>query len=132
MAEFDFNGPAEIVQDKYQRSIALADQALRESKSMQDAFNNLVLPTPTISVRWGTIAAPSLPEVPDLPELPRWALPPGNMPGDLDLASLPDVEVPGFELQPPAMDFGAAPELVIGQAPALPQMREVAIPMRPM
>jgi hypothetical protein len=59
MAEFDFNGPAEIVQDKYQRSIDLADQALRESKSMQDAFNNLVLPTPTISVRWGTIAAPS-------------------------------------------------------------------------
>ena len=29
------------------------------------------------------------------------------------------------------MDFGAAPELVIGQAPALPQMREVAIPDAP-
>ena len=132
MAEFDFNGPAEIVQDKYQRSIALADQALRESKSMQDAFNNLVLPTPTISVRWGTIAAPSLPEVPDLPELPKVGFTaPGNLPGDLDLASLPDVEVPGFDLLPPAMDFGAAPELVIGQAPALPQMRDVAIPDAP-
>ncbi len=132
MADFDFNGPAEIVQDKYQRSIALADQALRESKSMQDSFNNLILPTPTISVRWGTIAAPSLPEVPDLPTLPQVGfVTPSDMPGALDLASLPDVEVAGFDLQPPAMDFGTAPDLVIGTAPALPQMREVAIPDAP-
>lgn len=132
MAEFDVNGPAEIVQDKYQRSVAMADQALRESKSMQDAFNGLIFQAPTISVRWGTIAAPSLPDVPDLPPLPQVSFTaPGDMPGALDLAGLPDVEVTGFELQPPAMDFGTAPDLVIGQAPTLPQMRDVAIPDAP-
>ena len=46
MPDFDYNGPAEIVQDKYQRSIAMADQALRETKSMQDAFNGLIFQTP--------------------------------------------------------------------------------------
>lgn len=132
MPDFDYNGPAEIVQDKYQRSIAMADQALRETKSMQDAFNGLIFQTPTISVRWGTISAPSLPEVPDLPTLPQVSFTvPGDMPGQLDLASLPDVEVEGFTLQPPTMDFGAAPDVVIGQAPTLPQMRDVAIPDAP-
>ena len=132
MPEFDFNGPAEIVQDKYERSIDLANQALSETKSMQDALNASIYTPPTISVRWGTIAAPNLPDLPDLPELPQVGfITPGDMPAALDLASLPDVEVPSFDLQPPAMDFGAAPDLVIGQAPALPQMREVAIPDAP-
>lgn len=132
MADFDFNGPAEIVQDKYERSIDLANQALSETKSMQEAFNALLPTTPVISVRWGTIAAPNLPDLPDLPELPQVGFTtPGDMPAALDLGSLPDVEVVGFDLQPPAMDFGAAPDLVIGQAPALPQMREVAIPDAP-
>lgn len=132
MADSDFNGPAEIVQDKYERSIDLANQALSETKSMQEAFNALLPTTPVISVRWGTIAAPNLPDLPDLPELPQVGFTtPGDMPAALDLGSLPDVEVVGFDLQPPAMDFGAAPDLVIGQAPALPQMREVAIPDAP-
>ncbi|TYK74368.1 hypothetical protein FSY45_19610 [Comamonas sp. Z1] len=132
MAEFDFNGPAEIVQDKYERSIDLANQALSETKSMQDALNASIYTPPTISVRWGTIAAPNLPDLPDLPELPQVGFTtPGDMPAALDLGSLPDVEVVGFDLQPPAMDFGVAPDLVIGQAPALPQMREVAIPDAP-
>jgi hypothetical protein len=81
MAEFDFNGPAEIVQDKYERSIDLANQALRETKSMQDAFNASIYTPPPISVRWGTIAAPNLPDLPDLPELPQVGFTtPGDMP----------------------------------------------------
>lgn len=128
----DFNGPAEIVQDKYARSIALADSAAAAADSMQAALNASFYTPPTISVRWGTIAAPNLPDVPDLPALPQVGFTvPADMPGALDLASLPDVEVVGFDLQPPAMDFGAAPQVVIGQAPALPQMREVAIPDAP-
>lgn len=132
MADQNLNGPAAIVQDKYQRSIDLADQAVRSADSMQAALNAGIYTPATISVRWSTIAAPSLPEVPDLPVLPPVGFTtPGDMPSALDLASLPDVEVVGFELQPPAMDFGQAPELVIDQAPALPQMREVTIPDAP-
>ena len=128
----DFNGPAEIVQDKYERSIALADSASAAADSMQAALNASIYTPPTISVKWATIAAPNLPEVPNLPAMPSvdFAVP-GDMPGRLDLASIPDVEVVGFDLQPPTMDFGAAPEVVIGQAPALPQMRDVAIPDAP-
>ena len=128
----DFNGPAEIVQDKYDRSIAMADSALVAADSMQAALNASIYTPPTISVKWATIAAPNLPEVPNLPAMPSvdFAVP-GDMPGRLDLASIPDVEVVGFDLQPPTMDFGAAPEVVIGQAPALPQMRDVAIPDAP-
>ena len=128
----DFNGPAEIVQDKYDRSIAMADSALVAADSMQAALNASIYTPPTISVNWATIAAPNLPEVPNLPAMPSvdFAVP-GDMPGRLDLASIPDVEVVGFDLQPPTMDFGAAPEVVIGQAPALPQMRDVAIPDAP-
>ena len=48
--EFEFNGPAEIVQDKYQRSIAMAEQAALEAKSMQDALNASIYAPPTISV----------------------------------------------------------------------------------
>lgn len=128
----DLNGPAEIVQDKYARSIALADSAAAAADSMQAALNASFYTPPTISVKWGTIAAPNLPDVPDLPALPQVGFTvPADMPGALDLASLPDVEVAGFDLQPPSMDFGAAPQVVIGQAPALPQMREVAIPDAP-
>lgn len=126
------NGPAEIVQDKYNRSVALAEQAARSSESMQAALNASIFAPPTISVKWATMAAPSLPDVPALPALPSVAFAvPGNMPRSLELGAMPDMDLDEFKLVPPAMDFGAAPEVVIGQAPALPQMREVAIPDAP-
>ncbi|MDR0215896.1 MAG: hypothetical protein LBJ15_18135 [Comamonas sp.] len=128
----DVNGPAEIVQDKYNRSVALAEQAARSSESMQAALNASIFAPPTISVKWATMAAPSLPDVPALPALPAVAFAvPGNMPRALELGAMPDMDLDEFKLVPPAMDFGAAPEVVIGQAPALPQMREVAIPDAP-
>lgn len=130
--EFEYNGPAEIVQDKYQRSIAMAEQAALEAKSMQDALNASIYAPPTISVRWNTLAAPSLPNVPDLPQLPTVGFtPPGNEPGALDLADLPAVVVDSFTQPPPEMHFPQAPSIAIGTAPTLPQVGEVAIPDAP-
>ncbi|WP_260675343.1 hypothetical protein [Comamonas aquatica] len=130
--EFEFNGPAEIVQDKYQRSITLAEQASAAATSMQDALNASIYAPPTISVSWATMAAPSLPEVPDLPAMPTVAFTaPGDQPGALDLADMPDVVVDGFDQPAPSMNFGTAPSIVIGAVPTLPQVGEVAIPDAP-
>ncbi len=127
----DLNGPAEIVQDKYDKSVALADAATSAVNSFQDALNNSVYQPPTISVQWSTLAAPSLPHVPDLPQLPEIALSiPDGMPGAL-VASMADVEIDDFSVTPPSMDFGQVPDLVIGAAPALPQIRDVVVPDAP-
>lgn len=132
MADDTLNGPAEIVQDKYQRSITLATQAAAEAKSMQDALNASIYAPPTISVSWQTLAAPTLPEVPDLPAIPDATFTtPDNQPAALDLADMPDVVIDDFNQAPPAMNFGTAPTITIGAVPTLPQVQDVAIPDAP-
>lgn len=132
MADDTLNGPAEIVQDKYQRSITLATQAAAEAKSMQDALNASIYAPPTISVSWQTLAAPTLPEVPDLPAIPDATFTtPDNQPAALDLADMPDVVIDDFNQAPPVMNFGTAPTITIGAVPTLPQVKDVAIPDAP-
>ena len=57
----DINGPAEIVQDKYDRSIDLADAATDAVNEFQEALNASIYTPPTISVQWQTLAAISWP-----------------------------------------------------------------------
>lgn len=131
MADFDINGPAEIVEDKYQRSISLADRASQEVAQFQTALNNSVYQPPTISVQWQTMPAPNLPPIPSMPRLPDVEFDePEGMPGPLT-ATMRDVPIDGFDVLPPDMDFGVAPTLTIGQAPVLPDVRDVAVPDAP-
>ena len=67
----DVNGPAELVQDKYAKSVGLADAATSAVNSFQQALNNSIYQPPTVSVQWSTLAAPQLPSVPSLPQLPQ-------------------------------------------------------------
>lgn len=55
---------------------------------------------------------------------------PDGMPGAL-AASMADVEIDDFSVTPPSMEFGQVPDLVIGAAPALPQIRDVVVPDAP-
>lgn len=127
----DVNGPAELVQDKYSKSVALADAATSAVSSFQQALNNSIYQPPTVSVQWSTLAAPQLPSVPDLPQLPQIALDvPDGMPTPMT-AGMVDVTIDDFSVNPPSMDFGQLPELTIGAAPTLPQVRDVAIPDAP-
>lgn len=127
----DLNGPAEIVQDHYARSIALANTAMTESSRFQDALVASYYQPAQIDVKWQTLPAPNLPPIPELPELPEISLEePGGMPGAFN-PILRDVQIDDFDVQMPELNFGQAPELAIGRAPALPQMREVAIPEAP-
>ena len=127
----DINGPAEIVQDKYERSIELATQAAISADSFQQALNDSVYKPPTVSVQWSTLPAPNLPPVPNLPDLPEITLDvPAGIPTQLT-ANMTDVVIDDFNVQPPAMNFGVMPDLTIGTAPALPEVRDVAVPDAP-
>lgn len=129
--DLDLNGPADIVEDKYQRSIDLASAATNAVNGFQDALNNSIYTPPTVSVQWQTLAAPSLPPVPNLPDLPEVALKiPGGAPGPLT-DTIADVQIDDFDLQPPVLNFGSAPTLTIGAVPSIPQVRDVAIPDAP-
>lgn len=127
----DLNGPAEIVQDKYDRSIELADAATDAVNGFQEALNASIYAPPTISVQWQTLAAPNLPPIPDLPDLPEINLQaPTGEPSALD-ATMGNVQIDDFDITMPELNFPAAPNLTIGQAPVLPQVRDVAIPDAP-
>lgn len=126
------NGPAEIVQDKYARSVELAEAAALDAKSMQDALNASLYAPPTVSVHWSTMAAPTLPAVPSLPTLPTvtFATPSGQ-PAELALDAVAPVIIDGFDTLPPELNFPTAPTITIGSAPVLSDVRDVAIPDAP-
>lgn len=127
----DLNGPAEIVEDKYERSVELAETASREVAGFQQALNASIYQPAQISVQWSTLAAPSLPPIPDVPTLPDIGFTePDARPGPLT-ATMHDVDIDDLDIQIPALDFGQAPTLAIGQAPVLPEVRDVAIPDAP-
>lgn len=127
----DLNGPAEIVQDKYDRSVALADAATGAVNGFQQALNASIYQPPTISVKWQTVGAPNLPPIPNLPSLPDIDLQiPSGQPSALD-ATIENVQIDDFDVAMPELNFPAAPSLTIGQAPVLPQVRDVAVPDAP-
>lgn len=127
----DLNGPAEIVQDKYARSVEFANAAERRVAETQAALNNSFYKPATINVQWQSLAAPALPDVPDVPSLPTIDFTvPGNQPAPL-VARIEDVQIDDLNIQIPDLDFGTAPEVTFGTAPALPQVRDVAIPDAP-
>lgn len=122
---------AEIVNEKWDKSIELADAATNAVESFQTALNNSIYRPPTVSVSWATLPAPALPPIPDLPTLPdvEFALP-GGMPGPLN-DSIGSVQIDDFDVSMPELNFPAAPSLTIGQAPTLPEVRDVAVPDAP-
>ncbi|MGF6211752.1 hypothetical protein [Comamonas sp. 4034] len=125
------NGPAEIVKDKYDRSVVLADKAAAEVSTFQKALNDSIYQPPQISVQWRTLGAINLPPIPDQPKIPGidFELPDG-MPSPFT-GSMKDVQFSDFNTPAPLLDFGVAPTITIGQAPNLPEMRDVAMPDAP-
>ena len=131
MAEDVTQSAAEIVNDKYDRSIELANAATAAVNGFQTALNNSIYSPPTVSVQWQTLAAPNLPPIPDMPALPDIDLTiPANMPGALD-ATIGNVQIDDFDVEAPVLNFPATPNLTIGTAPVLPEVRDVAVPDAP-
>lgn len=122
---------AEIVNDKYDRSIELANAATTAVDGFQKALNDSIYSPPTVSVQWQTLAAPNLPPIPDMPALPDIDLAiPVDMPGALD-ATMGNVQIDDFDVEAPVLNFPATPNLTIGTAPALPEVRDVDMPDAP-
>lgn len=127
----DLNGPAEIVQDKYAKSSAFAQQAMSQVASFRSALAESIYAPPTISAQWSTQAAPSLPPIPGMPSLPNVVFTePAGAPGGLNL-ELENVQIDDFSVPAPEMNFGQSPTLTIGQAPQLPTIRDVEVPDAP-
>ena len=129
--DFDFDGPASIVEDKYTRSIDYAQDALESMREFQAKMTENFYQPPTIDIRWRTTAAPDLPAIPEVPELPDVTFEePGDMPAALS-ASMGNVTIDGFADEPPDLNFVQAPDIVVGAVPMMPQLNEVAIPDAP-
>jgi hypothetical protein len=129
--EFIFDGPASIVEDKYNRSVEYADSALEQVEEFQEALRNSVYPPEQITARWESTPVPTLEAVPDIPTLPDISLElPSNVPGALT-ADLPDIDIEDFDGVAPTLDMPSAPELTIGTAPAIAEVRDVFIPDAP-
>lgn len=128
---FNFDGPASIVEDKYERSIELAEEALGRVDEFVAKLTDGFYQPPTVSVQWQSIAAPTLPELPTTPTLPsvEFVEPTGKPTPFTE--SLGSVAIDDMTLEMPDLNFGVAPTLNIGQAPALPEVREVAVPDAP-
>ena len=122
---------AQVVIDKYNKSLNLAEAAAKKSEEAATAFRASIYTPPQISVQWQTLAAPSLPPVPDMPVLPDVQFEePGATPASLDI-SFGNVQIDDINLEIPTLDFGTAPNLVIGSAPAMPSIRDVVVPDAP-
>lgn len=132
MAEpLDFDGPASLVLDAYNRSVALAEAAKSEMEGFTDALNASIYAPPTISVSWASLAPPSIPDVPPMPATPTLALGDfGDEPADID-ATMEGIEVDDFTATEPVLNFGPAPVMVFGDVPSIPAVQDVAVPDAP-
>ena len=120
-----------IVNDKYAKSVEMANTAAQRASAATQAFANAIYSPPQISVQWQTLAAPNLPQIPNAPNLPslNFNVPHGE-PGALN-ASLGNVQIDDFNITAPTLNFGNMPALNIGTAPSLPNINDVTIPDAP-
>ena len=120
-----------IVNDKYAKSVEMANTAAQRASAATQAFANAIYSPPQISVQWQTLAAPNLPQIPSAPNLPslNFNVPHGE-PGALS-ASMGNVQIDDFNVAAPTLNFGSMPALNIGTAPTLPNINDVAIPDAP-
>lgn len=128
----DFNGPASIVLDAYNRSVALAETAKSQMSGFTSALNNHIHSPPTISVQWAAIAPPSVPDIPNMPSTPSLSFNEPAVPGAFtDVLDADDIVIDEFAEQLPTLNFGPAPSLSIGSAPPVPGVRDVPVPDAP-
>ena len=127
----DFDGPASIVEDAYNRSVELAESAKDQMGTFIDKLNASIYAPPTVSVTWQTLPAPTLASIPNMPTVPEIAF---NAPGAVPSAfneSLGEVQIDDFDVPVPTLTAGPAPEVNFGTVPTLPDIRDVAVPDAP-
>lgn len=129
---FSTNAPTQVSQS-FGVATEYANDASKKLDSFTDSLKETFYQAPTISVEWKSIAAPAIDWGADVPAMPVIEFhDPGNMPAPIDISGLDaDVQIDGFDVAPPVLSFGAAPNIVIGTAPVIPQVNPVAVPDAP-
>jgi len=124
-------GPAAIVQDKYNKSVQLADSARAEVTAFNQALTASIYQPPRIDVRWEGVLSPAVTPIPAAPPLPKLQVAvPSDAPSGLSVV-MNDVNIDNFDVAAPDMKFMDAPTVLIGEAPALPELRDVPLPDEP-
>lgn len=111
-----------------------AYNAQQQLYSFTSALNDSLYVPPTINVDWQSIAPPVIDWGAAIPVMPTIEFNmPGDMPLPIDASALSgaDVLIDSFDTPPPTLSFGAAPNIVIGSVPVLPQVNSVAVPDAP-
>lgn len=122
---------ARIVTDKYNKSVALADTARASVDRATAGLIGALYGPPSISVQWNSLPTPDLPDVPEVPPLPEVELNlPSGQPGAFT-GTISGTKFDDFEEDAPALNFPARPNIVLGTAPPVAQVRDVAIPDDP-
>lgn len=128
----DFNGPASIVLDAYNRSVTLAETAKSQMSGFTSALDDSIYAPPAISVQWAAIAPPSVPDMPNMPSTPSLSFNEPAVPGAFtDVLDADDIVIDEFAERLPTLNFGPAPSLSIGSAPPVPGVRDVPVPDAP-
>ncbi len=121
------------VEDAFNNAKRYASFANADLRLFTDALEGTIYTPPTISIDWTSISPPPIDWGADVPAMPTIDFqPPGDMPAPIDTTGLDvDVQIDDFDVEPPVLSFGAAPHIVIGTAPIIPQVNPVAVPDAP-
>lgn len=127
----DLNGPAAIVDDMYQRSVVLADEARADQEEFLEALREAIPTAPQFSVQLQELPAPTLAAIPNMPSMPAlvFQTPPGA-PGSFDVV-MDDVVIDDFNVVPPTLTARSAPDIVFAPVPTIPDPRDVTVPNAP-
>lgn len=131
-AVFPTAAPAQVA-TSFRIATGYANDASKRLDSFTDSLKETIYQPPTISVEWKSITPPAIDWGADVPTMPIIEFQaPGNMPAPIDTTGLDvDVQIDDFDVEPPTLSFGAAPNIVIGTAPVIPQVKPVAVPDAP-
>lgn len=125
-------GAAQQVREAFSAATGYAYSASQQLNAFAAALNSTVYAPPTISVEWKSLAAPVIDWGAEVPTMPTIEFrEPGNMPGQIDLGNIVDVQIDDFNTPMPEMAFPVQPVITIGTAPTIPQINQVAVPDAP-
>lgn len=127
----DLEGPAEIVQDAYNRSVSYADAMKGQLSTFVSALGTAIYAPPKVDATWTTGAPPSVIPVPGQPNVRvvSFVSPPG-MPSSTP-PTFDDVQIDSFTGKTPTLSSLPAPVITLGTVPTLPEMNNVPVPTAP-
>lgn len=128
----DFDGPAAIVNDMYDRSVVLADATYQDMMGFIEALRGaLNMVPPTIGFTFQGLPQPNIAAIPAQPTIGtiEFNMPAGK-PGPMNL-EMEDVPIDDFTVLPPTLQTRAAPDINLAPVPAISSPRDVAVPDAP-